>query len=65
MILQQMRRRREASLRLPPLSSGVRDPWCDSDTEPLTENQINAWIATVRHLRAQGLTPILPRGVLL
>lgn len=35
---QQLRRRREASLRLPPLDSGVRDPWdiCPpSSREPL------------------------------
>ncbi len=48
----QLRRRREASLRLPPLLDGVRDPWLSAPRRPLSrESALAAW----GHLAALGL----------
>lgn len=54
-IPEQLRRRRDASYRLPPLESGVRDPWRDTPPRPSEANTAasrRAW----DHLRAVGLT---------
>lgn len=50
---QQIRRRRAASLRLPPLPSGDRDPWRDRPAEWLRE--LDSLIAAAEHLSALGL----------
>lgn len=57
------RRRREASRRLPVLACGRSDPWY-YDALPLTDHQLDGWQATIAHLVAAGMTPIVPDAVL-
>jgi hypothetical protein len=57
------RRRRSASFRLTQLACGCRDPWghrCTREAEPLSDHQLDAWMAAIGHLRAHDLSPILP-----
>lgn len=56
-----MSQRRDAALRLPVLDGGYRDP-LDAlrDPEPLTRAQLDGWVATVEHLTAHGLPPVVP-----
>ncbi|MGH3511657.1 MAG: hypothetical protein ACRDRB_05195 [Pseudonocardiaceae bacterium] len=58
----QLRRRRAASRRLPPLPDGRRDP-LDSTHEPITDAEIDAWRATWSHLDRLGLPAIIPSRV--
>ena len=58
----QLRRRREASYRLPVLECGRSDPWY-YDPLPLSDNQLDGWVATVVHLEGHGLTAIVPVAV--
>jgi hypothetical protein len=54
-----LRRRREASWRLPVLASGRSDPW-HYDEVPLTDCQLDAWLATIAHLADRGIPAIVP-----
>ncbi len=56
----QLHRRREASLRLPPLNNGLRDPWL-APREPLSVESARAAYA---HLQACGLLSELVVDVL-
>jgi hypothetical protein len=58
----QLRRRREASWRLPVLESGRSDPW-HYDDPPLTDHQLDAWDATIHHLATFYLPAIVPAPV--
>jgi hypothetical protein len=55
----QLRRRREASRRLPVLDCGRSDPWF-YDELALTDRQLDAATATAEHLLAAGLAPLFP-----
>jgi hypothetical protein len=57
-----LRLRRAASYRLPVLESGRSDPW-HYDELPLTDHQLDAWQATVVHLRGHGFEAIVPVAV--
>jgi hypothetical protein len=54
-----LRRRREASYRLPVLECGRSDPWYYDEPE-LSENQLDAWEAAAAHLLEQGMVPLVP-----
>jgi hypothetical protein len=59
----QLRRRRAASWRLPPLADGRRDP-LDSADEPIRDAELVSWRAAWWHLRRAGLEPVIPKRVL-
>jgi hypothetical protein len=59
----QLRRRRGASRRLPPLASGLRDPW-DVIDGPLSDAEVASWRAAWGHLHALGLPAVVPERVL-
>jgi hypothetical protein len=55
-----MRRRRQASYRLPPLDCGCRDPWpCRCDRPPLSQKIVDAGAQAAQHLRDCGLPPLV------
>jgi len=54
-----LRRRRAASYRLPVLESGRSDPW-HYDEPPLTDHQLDAWLAAIDHLAELGIPAIVP-----
>lgn len=56
---EQLRRRRAASWRLPPLESGLRDPLGATD-EPITDAVVASWRAAWCHISRAGLQPIIP-----
>jgi hypothetical protein len=59
-----LRRRREASYRLPPLDCGCRDPWpCRCYEPPPSDHQLDGWVATIVHLADHGLQGIVPVSV--
>lgn len=61
----QLRRRREAARRVPPLACGCPDPWpCRCTEPPFTEHGLDGWASAARHLRSTGKTPLLPLEVL-
>lgn len=63
--LAQLRRRREAARRVPPLACGCPDPWpCRCTEPPLSELALDGWASAARHLRSTGRTPLLPLEVL-
>jgi hypothetical protein len=59
----QLRRRRVASWRLPPLDDGRRDPLDDCD-EPLSDAELDSWRAAWMHLDRLALPAIVPQRVL-
>lgn len=61
---ERLRRRREASRRLPPLPDGRRDPLDPPLHEPLTVAGIEAWRAAYRHLHQLGYRVDVPARVL-
>jgi hypothetical protein len=61
-IRSQLRRRRAASRRLPPLASGLHDP-LDSVSEPLTDAELASWRAAWWHTRWVGLEPVIPERI--
>lgn len=62
----QLRRRRDAALRLPPLPCGRRDPLTLLDEGPrrFTDAEVTSWRAAEAYLRWCGLEPAAPRWVL-
>ena len=58
----QLRRRREASWRLPVLESGRSDPWRYNDP-PLTDHELDGWLAAIAHLAGLDLPAIVPASV--
>jgi len=59
-----LRRRRAASRRCPPLQDGRRDPLDPEPVrEPVSEAQLDCWLDTLRHLRCAGLAATLPAHV--
>jgi hypothetical protein len=52
-----LRRRREASRRLPVLDCGRSDPW-HYDEVPLTDHQLDGAADAAEHLLALGLAPV-------
>jgi len=60
---EQLRRRRSASYRLPPLASGRRDPWCYLPPAPGCATA-EAAERTRRHLDELGLMSDVVAGVL-
>ncbi|MGH3549766.1 MAG: hypothetical protein ACRDQU_17000 [Pseudonocardiaceae bacterium] len=59
----QLRRRRAAACRCPPLPDGRRDP-LDSADEPITDDEIDTWRATWLHLHRLDLPAVVPAHVL-
>lgn len=59
----QLRRRRAASWRLPPLCDGRRDP-LDSAGEPISDAELDSWRAAWCHLDRAGLVAVIPQRVL-
>ena len=68
----QLRRRREASYRLPPLACGCRDPWpcrchercpCCGQEPPPSDHALEGWVSAIVHLDGHGLTAIVPVAV--
>jgi hypothetical protein len=57
-----LRRRRAASWRLPVLESGRSDLW-HYEQLPLTDHQLDAWVATIAHLDDHGVPAIVPVSV--
>lgn len=55
----QLRRRREAALRLVPLDCGCSDPWLCHCDDVLTDSEARAWIAAIDHLTRLGLIPLV------
>lgn len=55
-----LRRRRRASLRMPPLgeSGDIRDPHRRWRPEKLSEKQLDAAVAAAEHLTEAGLSPV-------
>jgi hypothetical protein len=51
----QLRRRRAASWRCPPLESGIRDPWVGQRDGPISTRELDSWRDAAQHLRAHGL----------
>lgn len=61
----QLRRRRGASYRCPPLADGRRDPLDVIDVDgPLSDAEVAAWRAAWVHLHALGLPAVVPERVL-
>jgi len=61
----QLRARRAAGCRLPPLDCGCRDPWpCRCTRPPLSERTVNGYRDAARHVLRDGNTPALPLEVL-
>lgn len=61
-----LRRRRDAARRLPPLECGCRDPWtcrCHELSPALDARELAAWSDAARHVAIVGV-PILPAEVL-
>jgi hypothetical protein len=57
----QLRRRRAASWRLPPLDCGCRDPWpCRCSEPPLSEHALDGWRDAALRLLFDGRVPLLP-----
>jgi hypothetical protein len=59
----QLKRRRGEKNRSVPLSCGCRDPWtcrCYTTEPPLTDNQLDGWVAAANHVLAQGQMPLVP-----
>jgi hypothetical protein len=54
----QLRRRRAASYRLPPLHDGHRDPWQPWRPHHTTQVQTQGAIAAANHLLAEDLPPL-------
>ncbi|MFC5115417.1 hypothetical protein ACFPN7_15890 [Amycolatopsis halotolerans] len=52
---EQLRRRRAASQRLPPLADGRVDPWADVEPVGVSEQNLRAARRTWHHLRDLGL----------
>lgn len=61
-VAEQLRRRRAASRRCPPLADGRRDP-LDTCTEPIAPGEIDSWRAAWLHLTCRGLPPLVPYRV--
>lgn len=59
----QLRARRAASWRLPPLPDGRRDP-LDPQDEPVSDAELDAWRAAWWHLHRKGLPAVIPDRVL-
>ncbi|MDQ2880490.1 MAG: hypothetical protein M3Y48_04300 [Actinomycetota bacterium] len=60
----QLRRRRAASWRLPPLASaGLRDPWTDRHADDLNPRELMSWRVAWHHLDLLGLPAIVPEQV--
>jgi hypothetical protein len=57
-----LRRRREASWRLPVLECGRSDPWY-YDELPLSDHQLDGWVAAVVLLDDLGTPGIVPESV--
>jgi hypothetical protein len=57
--LAELKRRREASRRLPVLGSGRSDPW-HYDEPQLTDHQLDSWLAAISHLAELGTPAIVP-----
>lgn len=54
-----LRRRREASRRLPPLACGCVDPWtCRCDDPPPSEKMLDAATDAAEHLMLLGFAPV-------
>ncbi|MGH7745377.1 MAG: hypothetical protein ACREQ5_11375 [Candidatus Dormibacteria bacterium] len=60
----QLRRRRAASWRCPPLAGGRRDPWDDPHPDHWTEHEVDSWSTSMKHLAAAGLPGLLPPSAL-
>ncbi len=61
----ELRARRAAGCRLPPLDCGCRDPWpCRCTRPPLSERTVDGYRAAARHVLRDGNTPALPIEVL-
>jgi hypothetical protein len=61
----ELRRRRAAALRLPPLDCGCVDPWlCRCDRPPLSERWVDAGAVGARHILEIGFVPLLEPAVL-
>ena len=59
-----LRRRREASWRLPPLECGCRDPWrCRCTSAALSAAALDGWRDAAQHILANGWIPLLPLEV--
>lgn len=59
----QLRRRRAASYRCPPLADGRRDPLELPDQPPPEVRELDSWAAALAHLRAAGLAGLPPAEV--
>jgi len=56
-----LRRRRRASQRMMALACGCFDPWPHRRTEPpLSEHELDAWVAAAEHILAEGCMPLVP-----
>jgi hypothetical protein len=64
-LLEQLRRRRAASRRLPPLDCGCRDGWtCRCTEPPLSDQRIDGGRESALHVLTMGYVPLLEREVL-
>lgn len=62
--LGQLRRRRAAVQRTPPLDCGCPDPWpCRCTEPPLSERALDGWRDAAQHVVAGGHMPIVPLEV--
>lgn len=59
----QLRRRRAAAHRCPPLPGGRRDPWHYPATEPVTDRELASWRLAWRHLHGLDLPAAVPERV--
>lgn len=61
----QLRARRTAAGRQPPLDCGCRDPWpCRCSTEqPPSDQALDGWVAAALHVLDTGQIPVFPREV--
>lgn len=59
----QLRRRRQASLRLEPLPDGRRDPWSPRRGGDQRDAELDAWVRALEHLRELGLAGLAPHDV--
>lgn len=59
----QLRRRRAAALRCPPMADGHRDPHRDRADDPVTSAEVCSWRAAWRHLHALGYRVDVPARV--
>lgn len=57
----QLRRRRQASLRLEPMADGRRDPWSRRDRG--ADDSLVSWARALQHLRDVGLVGLPPADV--